>query len=110
MTAAPARTVVTEEADLPLVAVLTQEPTPASPILSKLYQESNLRLAPDHVALHPSYGIEDGARATLQTALGQCPVQVTVDAGVPPGLVQVSATPAVLDLCAPGARAKVVRA
>jgi hypothetical protein len=99
-----------EESELPLAVVLSQELTPASPILSKLYQESNLRLGPNRVALHPSCGLEDGAEATLQTVLGKCAVHVTLDAGVPAGLVRVSASPAILDLCAAGARAKVVRA
>jgi hypothetical protein len=98
-----------EEADLPLAVVLSRELSPASPLLSKLYQESNLRLAPNRVALHPSCGLEDGARAVLRTVLGGCPVGVTLDAGVPPGVVQVSASPAILDLCGAGARAKVVR-
>ena len=99
-----------EESDLPLVVVLSHELTPGSPILSKLYQESNLRLGPNCVALHPSCGLEDGAKAVFETLLGKCPVAVTLDAGIPPGLVQVSASPAVLDLCASGARAKVGRA
>jgi hypothetical protein len=104
--AAPVRTA--EEADLPLVVVLGRELTPGSPILSKLYQESNLRLGPHRVALHPSCGFDEGARAILQTVLGKCPVRVTLDAGVPRGVVAAAASPAVLDLCAPGARAKVV--
>jgi len=36
-------------------------------------------------------------------------VEVMLDAGVPPGVVRATASPTVLDLCAPGARAKVVR-
>ena len=100
---------VAETPDLPLVVVFTRELPPASPILSKVYQESNLRLAPNRVALNPSCGLEDGTAATLQTVLGKCPVEVTLDAGIPPGAVQVTALPAVLDLCASGARAKVVR-
>lgn len=103
--ATPARPV--EEPELPLTVALVRELTPASPILSKLYQESNLRLGPQRVALHPSCGLE--GRATLQTVLGKCDVEVTLDAGIPPGLAQVSATPAILDFCQPGARAKVVR-
>jgi hypothetical protein len=99
-----------EEPELPLAVALSHEVLPASPILSKLYQESNLRLGPNRVALHPSCGIDEGARATFQTSLGKCPVTVTLDAGVPPGLVQVAASPTILDLCAAGARAKVVPA
>jgi hypothetical protein len=100
----------TEESDLPLTVVVGRELAPASPILSKLYQESNLRLAPNRVALHPSCGLLDGTQAVFETLLGKCPVGVTLDAGVPPGLVHVSVSPALLDLCADGARAKVVRA
>ena len=106
--AAEARPV--EESELPFVVVLNRELTPASPILSKVYQESNLRLAPNTVALHPSCGLEDGTQAVFETLLGKCPVRVTLDAGVPAGVVRVTASPAVLDLCAAGARAKVVRA
>jgi hypothetical protein len=98
-----------EDAELPLAMALSHELTPASPLLSKLYRESNLRLGPGRVALHPSCGLDDGVRATLQTARGRCAVEVTLDAGVPPGVVQATAWPALLDLCAPGARAKVVR-
>jgi hypothetical protein len=100
----------TEEADLPLDVVLHRELSPGSPILSKLYQESNLRLGPNRVALHPSSGWEAGAKAVFETVEGRCPVSVTLDAGVPPGVVEVTASPAILDLCADGARAKVVRA
>ena len=101
-------------AGLPLVSVLSNTPAPSSPLLSKLYQESNLRLVPGRVALHPdtahSSGLQNGAQAILQTAAGQCPVEVTLDATVPPEAVYISAHPALLDICAPGARAKVVRA
>jgi hypothetical protein len=109
-TAAASERTPVEESELPLVAVLGRELAPASPILSKLYQESNLRLAPNCVALHPSCGLEDGARAVFETLLGKCPVGVTLDAGVPAGVVQISASPTVLDLCAAGTHAKVVRA
>jgi len=98
-----------EQADLPLAVVVSRELTPGSPILSKLYQESNLRLAPNRVALNPACGLEDGAQAVFETLLGKCHVGVTLDAGVPAGVVQVSGSPAVLDLCAAGVRAKVVR-
>lgn len=109
-TTAAAKLRLAEEADLPMMVAISRELAPASPILSKLYQESNLRLAPNRVALHPSCGLEDDAPATFETLLGKCLVAVTLDAGVPPGVVQVSASPAVLDLCVSGERAKVVRA
>jgi len=99
-----------EESELPLAVVLTHELAPGSPLLSKLYQESNLRLAPGRVALNPSCGLDDGASAVFETLLGKCRVGVTLDAGIPPGVVQVSGSPALLDLCAAGVRAKVVRA
>jgi hypothetical protein len=75
-----------------------------------MYRESNLRLGPNRAALNPSCGLEDGVRATFRTALGKCVVEVNLDAGVPPGVVQLTAWPAVLDICASGARAKVVAA
>jgi len=98
-----------EESELPLAVVLTHELTPGSPLLSKVYQESNLRLAPGRVALNPSCGLEDSAPAILETLLGKCRVGVSLDAAIPPGVVQVSSSPALLDLCAAGGRAKVVR-
>ncbi len=108
---APARATVTvdEQPDLPLVVVLSSEIAPASPLLSKLYQESNLRLGQTRVALNPACGIGDGAKATLQTVLGKSEVTVSLDPGVPRGVVQVAASPAVCDMCSAGARANVVR-
>jgi hypothetical protein len=98
-----------EESELPLTVVLHRELMPGSPILSKLYQESNLRLAPHNVALNPSCGLEDGAPAVFETLRGRCTVAVTLDAGVPPGVAYLSESPTVLDLCVAGSRAKVVR-
>jgi anaerobic selenocysteine-containing dehydrogenase len=102
-------------ADFPLVAI--REPyTPAlvSPLMTKLYQESNLRLAPNRVALHPAdaraANLSSGARAILQTRIGKCAVVVTVDPAVPPGVVQVGASPGIQDVCGLSSRAKVVRA
>ena len=99
-----------EEAELPLAIVLARELAPGLPLLSKVYQESNLRLAPGRVALHPACGLEDGSRAVFETLLGKCAAGVTLDPGIPPGIVLVSASPALLDLSGDGARAKVVRA
>ena len=99
--------------DLPLVAI--REPyTPAlvSPLMTKLYQESGLLLAPNRVALHPAdaraSGVTNGARAMLQTHLGKCAVEVTVDPAVPPGAVQVGSSPGIQDVCGLSSRAKVV--
>jgi anaerobic selenocysteine-containing dehydrogenase len=100
-------------ADFPLVTI--REPyTPAlvSPLMTKLYQESNLRLAPNRVALNPSdaraSGVTNGARAILQTRIGKCAIEVTVDPSVPPGAVQVGASPGIQDMCGLSTRAKVV--
>jgi hypothetical protein len=104
-TAAPAT-----EDDLPLAVVLTESLAfPGSPILTKLYQESNLRLAAGQAALHPSCGIPDGAGAVLQTRCGKLSVRIVCDPGIPPGIVQLAAGPRMLDLCGASPRAKVVR-
>ncbi len=80
-----------------------------SPLMSKLYQESNLRLAPNQVALHPvearQLGIEDGASAVLETSCGGVRVSVTLDSSVPPGVVRAGSH----SLCGAAARARVVR-
>lgn len=104
-----------EASDLPLTVALSGRfAGPASPLLSKLYQESNLRLGPRSAALAPetaaAAGLAAGGRATLHTALGACEIEILTDPGVPPGVIEVAARPEVLDLCASGARAKVVRA
>jgi hypothetical protein len=101
--------------DLNLIAIREpHNPALGSPLMTKLYQESNLRLAPNRVALHPdearAANISNGARATLHTRVGWCSVEVTVDPAVPPGAVQVGSSPGIQDVCGPAARAKVVRA
>jgi hypothetical protein len=70
---------------------------PASPLFTKLYQESGLLLSPNQVAVHPSSGIS--GRAFLQTSRGKLPVEVVAERGVPPGKVQYVPTPELLDLC-----------
>ena len=101
---------------LPLTVALTETHSAplVSPLLSKLYQESNLRLGRNCAALHPDSarmaGVEDGARAVLETGLGRCAIQVTLDPSIPPGIVQVAAGAEVLDICGAFARARVVRA
>ncbi len=80
-----------------------------SPLMSKVYQESNLRLAPNCVALHPAearqYGLEQGSKALLETQYGRARVTVMLDSSVPPGVVQAGSQ----SLCGGVARAKVVR-
>ena len=99
------------ESRLPLV-VSVEGPAAGgliSPLMSKLYQESNLRLAPNQVALHPNeareLGLEDGAGALLETSCGGARVSVTFDSSVPPGVVRAGSH----SLCGSAARAKVVR-
>jgi anaerobic selenocysteine-containing dehydrogenase len=106
---------IESSADLPLIAIREpHNPALVSPLMTKLYQESGLRLAPNRVALHPDDAraahVANGARAVLQTRIGRCSVEVTVDPAVPPGAVQVGSSPGIQDVCGPASRAKVVRA
>lgn len=92
--------------------ILTEERGAAplvSPLISKLRQESRLRLAPHTVALAPGAGFTDGDRALLQTERGSIEVAVEIDASAPPGLVQAASGPEVIDLCGGATRAQVVR-
>lgn len=83
---------------------------PASPLLSKLDRESDLR-SPGGVAwMNPEtarpYGIIDGARAVLRTRCGTCAVTAAFDPALMPGVVQVAVGPGpegrnALDLCDP---------
>jgi len=102
-------------ADLPLMAIpANSQPALFSPLMTKLYQESNLRLAPNRVALHPddarAANLSQGARAILQTRTGKCAVDVTIDASIPPGAVLLGSSPGIQDICGAASRAKVVRA
>lgn len=101
------------ESDLPLAVVITGASGAGSPILSKLYRESNLLLSANDAVLHPDAarqcGVEDGGKAILETRCGRMEVKVSCDWGLPPGVVQVAAAPPMLDLCGTSPRAKVVR-
>jgi hypothetical protein len=103
------------EPAFPLVVAVTEPATPAlvSPLLSKLYRESNLRLAPECVALHPSGAqagsLATGSRARFETARGSVAVEVIVDPSVPPGVVQISGGPGIRKICGASSRARVVR-
>jgi len=106
---------IESSADLPLIAIREpHNPALVSPLMTKLYQESGLRLAPNRVALNPDDAraahVPNGARAVLQTRIGRCSVEVTVDPAVPPGAVQVGGSPGIQDVCGPAARVKVVPA
>jgi anaerobic selenocysteine-containing dehydrogenase len=82
--------------------------------MSKLYQDSDLRMAPNTAALHPdtarASGIAGAARAVLETQYGRCAIGVIPDESVPPGMLEVAAGPEVLDICGAFTRAKVVAA
>jgi hypothetical protein len=99
----------------PLVVAVTEPDAAAlvSPLLTKIYQESNLRLAPEAVALHPSdartAGLEAGSRARLETGRGSIAVDVTLDPDVPPGVMQVAGGPGIRKICGAASRARVVR-
>ena len=103
--------------DLPLVAITCETraaAAPLSPLMSKLYQESNLRLSPNHAVLNPvtarACGVAEGARAILQTRCGSAQIEISLDSGVPPGVVKVAAGAGMIDLCGASTRAKVVAA
>jgi hypothetical protein len=112
-----AKTPVPQESNhLPLVVALSEMPGATglvSPLMSKLYQESNLRVGRNRAALNPASarasGVGDGGRAMLRTALGKCPIEVTVSPSVPPGVVEVGASPEVLDICGAFSRARVAQ-
>jgi hypothetical protein len=109
----PAKTAraIDPTSDLPLTIVpAAWTPALFSPLMTKLYEESNLRLAPNVIALHPEDAAGCGPRAVLQTRLGRCTVQVTVDAAVPKGAVVTGSSPAIREICIRGERAKVVQA
>ena len=119
--AAPARAVFpaageTKHDDLPLTAVAAEPGRGglASPLMSKLERESNLRLAANRIALSPAdaraSGIEDGGRCVFETASGRLGVVATIDASVPAGVVEAAGGARMDDLCGAGRRARVVRA
>jgi menaquinone reductase, molybdopterin-binding-like subunit len=88
--------------------VLPAEPEiPASPLMSKVYQESDLRLDSRTIALSPAdaaaWGVRDGGRAALETDRGRREVRVLVDAGLRRGAILAGSR----ELA--GAQAKVVR-
>jgi anaerobic selenocysteine-containing dehydrogenase len=103
------------ESEAPLtVIVAAGQGGVATPLMTKLYQESGLRQGGNQAAIHPDTarqsGLVDGARAMLQTRCGKYEVRVLLDAGVMPGVVRLVAGPAALDVCGGStARAKVVR-
>jgi len=85
--------------------------TLASPLLSKLYQDSDLCLPPNTAALHPdtlrAAGMEGASRAKFETPYGACAINVAPDPAVPPGLLFLTPGPETLDICDASTRAKV---
>jgi anaerobic selenocysteine-containing dehydrogenase len=94
-----------------------------SPLLTKVYQESDLRAEGNTVALHPGtlkmLDLKDGGRALLRTSCGTCPVEVTADPGVMPGVLAAvigptvdslgdtarTGAPSIADICSPDGEA-----
>ncbi|MBI4889074.1 MAG: hypothetical protein HY821_00525, partial [Acidobacteria bacterium] len=74
-----------------------------SPMLGKLWQESDLRPAPRSAALHPetlrSLNLAEGRSALLESPQGRLPIKVASDPNLPPGLVSLSTGPSFSQLC-----------
>jgi hypothetical protein len=77
--------------------------------MTKLYEESSLRLPPNAVALHPEEARNLSPRATLQTRLGRCTVNVVADPSVPKTAILAGSSPGIRDIVGRGEPAKVVR-
>jgi anaerobic selenocysteine-containing dehydrogenase len=82
--------------EYPLVLVAVDgPPAHGSPLMSKLYRESGLRRPANLAALHPdtgrSLGLEQGCRARIETRSGGREVQVLLDPGVMPGVIEADA-------------------
>jgi anaerobic selenocysteine-containing dehydrogenase len=109
----PPRLRVSASESFPLVVALSapRAASLSSPLMSKLYQDSDLRLPPNTVVLPPdaacALGLQDASRAILHTQYGTCPVALVQDPAVPPGMLEVSPGPEVLDICGAFTRAKV---
>jgi len=74
-----------------LTAVAVERTLTGSPLLSKLYQESNLLLGPGRIAMNSedarARGIEPGGKALLEMGSESRPMEVTIDAGLRPGIL-----------------------
>jgi anaerobic selenocysteine-containing dehydrogenase len=79
-----------------------------SPLMSKLYQESNLRRGKHSVSMHPSSGagldLNEGDKAIMSTSKGACEVSVHFDSAVMPGIGLVSVGPDPVDFVKNGTR------
>jgi anaerobic selenocysteine-containing dehydrogenase len=67
------------------------------PILSKVYQESNLWPGSHAVSMHPqtaaAFGLNDGDRVFVQTNGGEHQATLRCKAGIMPGVVQMGSGP-----------------
>lgn len=76
-----------------------------SPLLGKLWQESELRDSPRDASAHPDtlrhFELADGAAAVVQAAQGSLSVRMSSDASLPDGLVALSSGPAFAQICRP---------
>jgi len=74
-----------------------------SPLLGKLWQESDLRPAPGLAAGHPdslrSLGWQAGPLARIESSAGQLPVRIEADDNAARGVVPLSAGPAYTQIC-----------
>ncbi|MCL4851746.1 MAG: hypothetical protein KJZ78_10235, partial [Bryobacteraceae bacterium] len=84
-------------AELPLVIGTYAGPPAASPLLSKLYEESGLKEPPDTAFIHPQTaeraGLKPGGRAMVEAGNVKSPVLVEISTSVMPGVLHVSAAP-----------------
>ncbi|NUO80451.1 molybdopterin-dependent oxidoreductase [candidate division KSB1 bacterium] len=69
-----------------------------SPVLTKLFQESELRPGAQHACIHPNtakeYGLVDGGSANISTPIGAANVRVQFDEAAMPGVIHVALGPA----------------
>lgn len=76
-----------------------------SPLLGKLWQESELRPSPRDAAIHPetlrALDLAGGKPAAIEGAGGRLPVRLSPDPSLPPGMVALSSGPAYSQLCRP---------
>ncbi|MFN7998732.1 MAG: molybdopterin dinucleotide binding domain-containing protein [Bryobacteraceae bacterium] len=94
------------DAALTVVAAVTP-PLHGSPLMTKLYQESQLRLPADVVKLNPrtarDRNLEDGDAAVVETRFGSRSVKVLLDPAATPDLIEATLPHQSPGACAPAA-------
>ena len=74
-----------------------------SPLMTKLWVESNLKPRMQEASLHPDtarqLALEHGTRARITSSCGECVVEVSLDGAVQPGVLQMPAGHAWFALC-----------